>query len=240
MRVHPFDVALGTETSGVIGSEALDVDRATAKQMQAYIGAQPSIVRRTLERLPDRELYTLVDIGCGKGRPLIVASELSFHAVTGVELSATLVATARRNAATIQERFPARPAITVIHGNALQWRPSSDRLVLFYYHAFSREVLTTFIRSLERDLAEREMHAFFVYLNPVDAAVLDQSTHFERWLTAREPYDASELGFGPDSDDTVAVWQSVPARYAPQAGATRRISPTSRTRAELVDADPNP
>jgi hypothetical protein len=62
---HPFDREFGTDTSGEVPPDVLDVDPSLAGQMQAYIGAQPSIVRRVLARLPDPARFAFVDIGCG-------------------------------------------------------------------------------------------------------------------------------------------------------------------------------
>ncbi len=61
-----------------------------------YIGSQPSIMRRALSALGPVERYDFLDLGCGKGRALIVAAEFPFRAITGVELSPALAAIARR------------------------------------------------------------------------------------------------------------------------------------------------
>lgn len=231
---HPFDRVFGTDTSGEAPPDRLDVDRSQVDQMQSYIGAQPSIVRRALARLPDAKDYAFVDIGCGKGRPLLVASELPYASVTGVELSGTLVRIAEKNAATVGRRFPDRTAIRVIQGNAVEYRASHDRVVLFYYHAFAREALSAFIANLEEQFSDPSRHAFFVYLNPVDADVIDASARFSRWMTETFAYAPDELGFGPDTCDTVAVWQTVPSAYAPLASAARRLRRTSPLRAAIV------
>ena len=55
--------------------------------------------RAVLESLDLRyEEFTFIDIGCGKGRTLLLASEFRFKRVIGVELSEELAAVARRNA----------------------------------------------------------------------------------------------------------------------------------------------
>lgn len=50
-----------------------------------------SVLRQILDRLPlDFEEYTFIDLGSGKGRALLIASEYPFRAVVGVELSPKL------------------------------------------------------------------------------------------------------------------------------------------------------
>lgn len=232
---HPFDREFGTDTSGQVSPDHLTADLALASQMQAYIGAQPSIVRRVLACLPDPTGYAFVDIGCGKGRPLVVASETRFASITGVEISSDLIRVARHNAATIARRFPTRTTIAVVEGNATEYRLGHDRVVLFYYHAFGRDALSTFVASMERQLGDRRRHVLFVYVNPVDADVLDASPSFSRWMTEAFPYAPEEIGFGPDTHDTVAIWQSMPSRYAPLPSAARRLTRVNPMRAEIDD-----
>lgn len=233
LLTHPFDRAFGTDTSGQVSPDRLTTDLVLAGQMQAYIGAQPSIVRRVLACLPDPTGSAFVDIGCGKGRPLVVASELPYASITGVELSPELVRVARKNASTIARQFPARTAITVVEGNAAEYQLAHDRVVLFYYHAFGRDTLATFVANLERQLSDTPRHIFFVYMNPVDADVLDASPRFSRWMTEALSYAPDEVGYGPDSHDTVAVWQSEPISYPPLESATRRLTRVSPLRAEI-------
>lgn len=230
---HPFDREFGTDTSGEVPPNRLDVDPSFIGRMQAYVGAQPSIVRRVLACLPDPTGYAFVDIGCGKGRPLLVASELPYASIRGVELFPELVRVARQNASTLARRFPERTAIAVTEGNAAEYRLGHDRVVLFYYHAFGRDTLSTFITTLERQLGDTARQVFFVYLNPVDADVLDASPRFSRWMTEAFSYAPEELGYGPDSHDTVAIWQSTPERYEPRHGATRRLVRVTPLRAEI-------
>lgn len=232
---HPFDREFGTDTSGQVAPEDLDVDPSLRRQMQVYIGSQPSIVRRVLARLPEPDRFAFVDIGCGKGRPLLVASELPYVSITGIELSQELVQVARRNASTLAKRFPGRTAIAVVVGNAAEYQLEQERVVLFYYHAFGRETLSAFVGHLERQLTGTSRQLFFVYVNPVDADVLDASPRFSRWMTEALSYAPDEVGYGPDQHDTVAVWQSTPPCYPPLPNARRRVTRVNPLRAEIDD-----
>ncbi|MEA3004764.1 MAG: hypothetical protein QOI94_33, partial [Acidobacteriaceae bacterium] len=91
-RTHPIDRMYGIDTSGVVPVENIHPDQSLHSQIIAYVGSQPSIVRRALSALGDIRDYVFVDLGCGKGRATTVSSEFPFRAVIGVELSAALVA----------------------------------------------------------------------------------------------------------------------------------------------------
>ena len=224
-RRHPFDVAHGLDTSGYVSAAGCAADDpAMASQITCYGGSQPSIVRATLANLPDREQYAFVDIGCGKGRPLAVASELSFRRLVGVEIAPELAAVARSNAAVIAARFPERPRIEIEIGDATTTPAPGERVVYFMYHAFGAGLMARLVASLERELQRGLRHAFFVYYNPVHAELLDRSPRFERWSADTCSYAPHELGYGPDVRDTVVVWQSLPSRYLALPGAARPVS----------------
>ena len=212
-RKHPFDVTFGVDTSGYVPVEAIHADRQMTAKISPYGASQASIIRTALSSLGPVEEYTFVDIGCGKGRAMIVGGEFPFRSVVGVDLSADLVAIARKNAAIVAQKFPQRPKIEVVQANAVEHVYPAGKLVLYTYHPFGRELVAQLISKLEQGLASGHYsRLFFIYYNPVNGDLLDASPHFLRWYAQKLPYDASELGYGPDTSDTVVIWQS-------QAGA---------------------
>jgi SAM-dependent methyltransferase len=235
-RRHPFDVAHGLDTSGYVSAaHCAPDDAAMAAQITCYAGSQPSIVRAALARLPDREQYAFVDIGCGKGRALAVASGLSFRTIVGIEIAPELARVAQSNAAILASRFPGRPRIDIETGDATTPTLRGERVVYFMYHAFGAALTTRLVENVERQLEHGLQHAFIVYYNPVHAEVVDRSPRFARWSADVLPYGADELGYGPDLSDVVVVWQSMPSRYAARPGATRRVdaaAPGMRARLE--------
>ncbi len=223
MRRHPFDRANGFDTSGHLETAEHAQQGVSASEVVPYAGSQPSIVRSALASLPDLTGRTFVDLGCGKGRPLLVASEFPFRRVIGVELSPALADIARGNARLVAGRHPARPAIDVFVGDATRVTLPEGNVVCFMYHPFGRTLLETLLATLERQLAVGGRHAFVVYYNPVHGEVIDRSPRFARWRTMSLPYASDELGFGPDLSDTVVIWQSKPVRYPARHGAEHAI-----------------
>lgn len=222
-RIHPFDAAQGVDTSGFLAAADCAVGAVAAEQISPYGGSQPSIVRAALASLPLAAQYAFVDIGCGKGRPLVVASEFPYQRLLGVELAPQLVAVARTNAAVIAARHPERCAIEIELGDATAVSVPAERVVYFMYHAFDRELLGALLANLEQQLRNGLQHLFFVYYNPVHGELLDRSPHFSRWSARTHDYGADELGCGPDIADSVVIWQSRPERFPAQDGARQRI-----------------
>jgi SAM-dependent methyltransferase len=224
-RTHPIDRIYGIDTSGVVQVEDIHPDKSLQPLIIAYVGSQPSIVRRVLSALGDISEYAFVDLGCGKGRVTTVASEFPFRAVIGVELSAALAATARANAATTSRQFPNRPKVTIAEANVVDFLLPVGKVVFFNYHAFGAELMTKILARCEAALASGELpHMFFVYYNPVHSEIFDASPAFARFYVEQIPYDNSEIGFGPDQSDLVAIWQSIRGAVpTPHKGTDRKI-----------------
>ena len=94
--IHPFDQMHGVDTSGLVPAKHLITGHANDEHVTAYYGVAPSILRTLIERwretIPPHPIssYTFIDIGAGKGRGLLVASELRFRKVIGIELNPAL------------------------------------------------------------------------------------------------------------------------------------------------------
>lgn len=233
---HPFDKEFRIETSGFVDNEEIHPNKQLILLINPYLGSQPSIVRRALSALETYRDYTFVDYGCGKGRAVVVAGEFPFQSVMGIELSPTMVATARSNAAKVASRFPDRPCVKIVNANVCDFPLPQGRLTCFNANAFGREILAQVIMKFETALAADTPHMFFIYYNPVHFDLLDASPAFKRFYAQQIPYDRSEVGFGPDRDDAVVIWQSARGAIPQHQGADRKIIITKPgNRAELAN-----
>jgi len=103
--IHPFDQMHGVDTSGLVPASKLVTGHPNDEHVTAYYGVAPSILRALIahwrESVPPYPIssYTFLDIGAGKGRGLLVASEYRFRKVVGIELNPALAAVARQNVA---------------------------------------------------------------------------------------------------------------------------------------------
>lgn len=224
-RIHPFDQSYGTDTSGYVPVEGITGDQSLQKQINPYAASQPSIVRKALGSIPNPREYSLIDLGCGKGRVTIIGTEFTFKQVIGVELSPDLARVGQANAAKVKAKFPERTPVNVVEGNALQFPLPPGKVVMFLCHSFGRELVKDLIQSIERGLQSSSIeHFMFVYYNPVNGDLFDTSPSFSRWYAEVLPYAEEEVGFGPDLEDTVVIWQSVKGALPdPHPGAGRQI-----------------
>lgn len=230
--VHPFDRIHGTDTSGFIPPERLMNHRFADAVPHFYCGSQPSIIRNALEQLPPLWGFTFVDLGAGKGRPAMVASEFPFEQVIGVELSPQLVDQARRNVRVFRQRHPDHAPIRVDNMDAGAFHFPGGDLVLFLYNPFGEAVIRRVVANIEKLLVQPRS-LFVIYYNPVYGACFDASPLLTRYYAQMVPYAPHERGYGPDSADPVVIWQggsSLPAK--PGADAPIKVL-TPHVRIEL-------
>jgi SAM-dependent methyltransferase len=171
-EVDLFDIENGTETAGIEPLWKLSIRSPNAKFGERYQATTEHELSAALESLAlRREHSTFIDLGCGKGRTLLVASRLGFAKVIGVEFAQELADVAWRNVAAVGANNA-----TVVHADAAEFSfPSDENLVVYMYNPFSQEVLARVIEHLPR---RRELHV--IYKMPRCAELLDGSGFLER------------------------------------------------------------
>ncbi|WP_072386915.1 hypothetical protein [Hyphomicrobium sp. CS1BSMeth3] len=169
-RWEAFDARFGTDTS------APTFERNQKTSVHFYVPTTASVIYEILNSLalqPGK--FTFVDMGSGKGRAVLIASEFPFKKVVGIELSEQLHRTAEQNV----ERFrPASQRCTAFDlrcMDALEYSYGDEPLVLFLFDPFGREILREVIANLEASLRSTPREAFLVYVYPQYEDVLKSS-----------------------------------------------------------------
>jgi SAM-dependent methyltransferase len=205
MRKHPFDLQYGIETSGLVPAWMLRTG--TNADAHAHAGCQPSCLRRALSILPEPERLTFVDLGCGKERVLVVASERPFSRILGIELAPSLVAIAKRNSQIIGRVHLQRATIEVSEGDASAASFPAGDLAIFLYHSFGRQLVQRLVDRMVDLGRQADREIFFIYENPVYGGIVDETKRFTKRFETVVPCTPEEQGFAPDDPDKIAVWQ---------------------------------
>jgi SAM-dependent methyltransferase len=164
---HPFDIANAADTSGFIPGEKLATAPLTLTNPDlyttAYYAISPSSLMQAIERLPGAPEtlgeFTFVDLGCGKGRALLVAAQYPFHSIVGVELYEDLCRVAKTNTA-------ARPQISIVQDDAATVVYPQTPLVVYLYHPFLAPVLRKVLKNLEQQYMQAPRQIYLLYANP--------------------------------------------------------------------------
>ena len=140
--------------------------------------------RATPGRLAVEE-YAFVDIGCGKGRAMMLASEMPFREVMGVELNAGLVLIAEKNLLRWRELGRSRCPVRIVRGDATELLLPQTPLLIFLYNPFHAPVLRKLLERIDVVAGESKGLIDVLYLVPQQEAVFEEFATFERLWSER-------------------------------------------------------
>jgi len=208
-EAHPFDLRHGVDTSGFVGGPNLRTGHRHDAYATAYWGVSPSRARDLLAKWQESavrplEEYSFIDIGCGKGRMLLIASELPFRRVIGVEFHHDLAATALRNAGKWALTGLARCPIEVICQDATELTLPDGPCVVFLYNPFGGPVLEALLSRFDEHFGERWGDLDVLYLVPDFAGAFQKREGYKllwqanfRQSDGNEPEDIVASGWQP-------------------------------------------
>lgn len=130
-----------------------------------YTPVPPERFEQALRRSGiDFSRWVFIDLGCGRGRALVLASRFSFPQLMGVEISSRLAEDARETVA----RFAERPErVTVITGDARFFPfPEETPLFIFLYNPFGAPVLDHVLGRLAQRDGTRSRPVYILYFTP--------------------------------------------------------------------------
>jgi SAM-dependent methyltransferase len=136
-------------------------------------GYEPSETWQMLRILPPAAIGpadVFADIGCGKGRALVIAARhYSFQRVIGVEVSAESYEIARRNVARMS---PAATPVELVHSDVDRWKIPGDVTVFYLFNPFTGHTFGRLAEKIVASQQESPRRILIVYVFPVMGDVL--------------------------------------------------------------------
>ena len=205
-RCHPIDRELGIFTQAYLPAFLCKPGSRIDRNLETYAGCVPSALRMVLNLFSDEEVKntSFLDLGCGLGRALAVASERPFARLLGIELTPELVEAARHNARHIRRRFPSRTSIEVQEGDASQPPLPAGNVFIFMYNPFD-EVLTA--KLIEHIMLTARGDVTIISENPLRGGVFDADERFNRCFVGMSPLTSDEREFSFEVEESIAVWR---------------------------------
>ncbi len=166
---HPFDAEHGTETGALIPGEDLQTGHRHDRYITAYHGTAPSLFAKVMAEwrrvaVHPVEQTAFVDIGAGKGRAMLLASQVAFRRIVGVELHPMLAAKMRENVE-LWQLTHATPPMRVDEADAMTLRMPAGPCCLFLFNPFDLVLMDRFLERLARQFDGREGELDVVYVN---------------------------------------------------------------------------
>ncbi len=148
-------------------------DRLLGVFHSAYQPTEPALFHEMLDALNITfEDFTFIDIGSGKGRTLLMASNYPFQRIVGIELLPELNRVAQGNLEKYKSEAQRCFQLESLCTDARQFAFPADPLVLYLSNPLPRAGLAQVIENLERSLEEHPRKIRVLYHNPIHENVL--------------------------------------------------------------------
>jgi SAM-dependent methyltransferase len=146
-----------------------------------YQPTDPVLFQEMMASLPiEFDGFTFVDLGSGKGRTLLMASEYPFRRILGVELISELHRAAEANIRDYRSPTQRCASIESILADAREFELPEDSLVLFLFNPLPEQALSEVLRRLGNSLTRVPRPVWVVYHNPLLESALGASGFLEK------------------------------------------------------------
>jgi len=176
---YDWDYRVNT-TSGAVGWR----DRLLGEFHSAYQPTEPTAFHEMLNALQQSSDsgqpvlnfrdFTFIDLGSGKGRTLLMASDYPFHRIVGVELLPSLHQIAQQNLRQYKSETQKCLDLESICADATAFHFPEEPLVIFLFNPFPESGMRQTILNLEQSLRRRPRPVYVIYHNPLLEHVLSE------------------------------------------------------------------
>jgi hypothetical protein len=179
-----FDLRNGTDTCAVLPLKELTIVSDNKERGARYEPSRVPALRKLFRLLRRTESIdgVLLDYGCGKGRVLLVAAQIDFREVRGVEFARELCDTARHNWAVYQARAGSMTRCQIIEADATDYAVREDETLFFFWHPFDEKVLAKVATRIVTSLNEhpRKVLLVFYLWGHTYRSTMEQFAQFKR------------------------------------------------------------
>jgi len=142
-----------------------------------YFATEPWLFNQIMQALPiDLSQFTFVDLGCGKGRVLLMASEYPFKRIIGVEFMPELHRAAQKNIAGYSNDRQRCRQIEAVCMDARDFEFPPGPLVVYLFNPFSEATFARVLENLRRSVEQTPRPVYVAY----------RFTEFEQLLAQAE------------------------------------------------------
>ena len=186
-----FDRTYGVETDGDIGDRTylsdLTIESSNWAYGKDYSGIVPERFFLVMARLNiNFEDYVFIDFGSGKGRALLLASDLPFRRILGIEFSRELHAIAKSNIRKYVNPNQKCTSIESVCMDFTQFQLPPEPCVLYFFDPSREKLLALTLENIQRSLKEFPRPIYVVYVSPVEEHLFDSSLFLRKIVADKE------------------------------------------------------
>lgn len=186
-----FDLRNGTDTLRLIELEQLDIDSQNKPLGMRYEVTRARPFKKLFGRLDIPRDGVFVDFGSGKGRVLMMAAELGFRRIIGVEFSRQLCEVARRNISLFRDKHGLGSDTQIFEMDVVDYQIQPDENVFFMFNPFDTEIMRIVVDKISKSLHDHPRKVWLLYQYPECREAIDENDAFE--LTSRHQWSGCEF-----------------------------------------------
>jgi len=146
-----------------------------------YFATEPWLFEQIMQAIPaDFSRFTFIDLGAGKGRALLMASDYPFQRIVGVEFMPDLYRAAQENIAKYSSDRQQCGQIDAISMDARDFQFPLEPLVVYLFNPFSEPTFARVLDNLCRSIAHAPRPVYIAYRFTEFENLLAQSTWLEK------------------------------------------------------------
>ena len=177
---HYYDIKYKIDTYSWVSKQDLTAEDKIAEHASCYQATKVLPLRNLLKKMNIPKGKVLVDIGSGKGRVLLIASEFGFKEVRGIELSSKLCLIANKNIAAYKSKVKTDTLFEVINIDATQYNFKDDEYVFFMYNPFDEFILKKVLNNIQMSINRHNRSILIIYAYPVKRSIIEEVMNIQK------------------------------------------------------------
>ena len=172
VRRDGFDRQHGTDTTRIVQTK----DR-SGRMVHWYETASATAIAAAIDAIGiEPSQATFIDLGCGKGKPLLIAARKPFRRIIGVDVDPSCLAIAKRNLEIC--RLSAR--VELVAADATEFDLPPGPLLIYLYNPFPGHVLRIVLQRLATRLTTTSDPIALIYMHPRCIELVEGSGLFRK------------------------------------------------------------
>lgn len=172
----------GADELASLAKKGIDTSHATIYMPISYV-----LLNTLLKQLPTKPVKHFLDIGCGKGRILCVATHNGINKVSGVDISKDLCADATANLELTKVQFPLLE-YAIFTKDAMNFEIAADVDCIFLFNPFDVVVMGAVVYNIMESAQENPRDITVIYANPLYQDLFEEEGFVETYHTKEMKY----------------------------------------------------
>lgn len=172
----------GIDTRRCVPLKELEISSKNKKAGKLYQPTRGRAFKRLMQNIQFPNNSVFVDVGCGKGRIVMLASICGFPKVRGIEFSKELCLIARQNIETLRHKKLLNGIVEIVECDAANYEIQEDENVFFFFYPFTAEIMGVFLHNLRKSLQQKPRMIWLIYFYLTSSKVVNaiQAANFVR------------------------------------------------------------